>query len=52
VTLLDWLMVVTGLLGAIFFGIGIACALEGRIERWRERRRVRRIVRAAMWRWK
>jgi hypothetical protein len=51
-TFIDWLMVATGLLGAIFFGIGIACWLHPHVDRWLERRRVRRVIRAASWRWK
>lgn len=45
-TFIEWLMVATGLMGAVFFAIGIACALAAPFERWREKRRV---IRAASW---
>ena len=48
-TFIEWLMVATGLLGAIFFAIGIAAALAEPIWRWRMKRRV---IRVASWRWK
>lgn len=48
----DWFMVTGGLLGAVFLGIGIACWLDPFVDRWLERRRAQRAVRAAMWRWK
>lgn len=46
------LMILTGVIGGIFLGIGTACWLDPLVRRWRERRRVRRVFRAAMWRWK
>jgi hypothetical protein len=46
---IEWLMVATGLVGAVFFAIGIACWCEGLVYRWRQRREMRRDLRAARW---